>query len=172
MCRRAPTRATSPSRPCKQQPNPANLNGNQKWVLPSSSTPGPIEVDIAGNGNYTGGTTCAGFSTSCFCVSSPNSTAAGVYVDVAPCDGSNAQKWSVPGRVALSTSTWAQNWAASYVIKDYWGRCLAPAGPGEPYHTLGYHVSRMVVAACDGGDAQKWNAMLVQTHGVSGFAEQ
>jgi hypothetical protein len=47
-------------------------------------------------------------------------------VDVQPCDGSNAQQWTVVGRVANGNRTWQQNYAASYVIKDYWTRLRVP----------------------------------------------
>ena len=153
--------------PCKQQPNPANLSGNQRWVWTKNTTTGrgPLKVQIW-NSNYPGGND--------FCVWSPNSTAAGTYPDVQLCDASsNAQQWTVVGRVANSNWTRQQNYAASYLIKDYWGRCLTPAGSSEPYHTAGYQISRMKVADCDGSDKQKWNAPpVLQTNGVSDYAEE
>ena len=47
-----------------------------------------------------------------------------------------------------------------------------PAALSEPYHSVGYQVSRLTVANCDGSDKQKWNAPpVLQTNGVSNYAE-
>ena len=153
--------------PCKQRRTRRTMGGNQRWVWTKNPATGrgPIKVQMS-NAQYPGGND--------FCVWSPNSTAAGTYVDVQLCDASsNAQQWTVVGRVADSSRTRQQNYAASYVVKDYWGRCLGPAAPSEPYHSVGYQVSRLTVANCDGSDMQKWNAPpVLQTNGVSNYAEE
>ena len=131
--------------PCKQSPDPSLLSWNQLWDTPDLT--GVIQAD-GHITTTTGGTT--------YCLESPGSTAYGQYVVITPCSGAPAAyvTWTVVG----DTGTYA----TSYLVKDSFGNCLAPTDPSDSppdtYNNGSYQVSKIVVAACDGSELQKWNA--------------
>ena len=48
-------------------------------------------------------------------------------------------------------------YSRSYIFVDQWNRCLT-ADSADPYINAGQAWSKMTVAACNGAEAQKWNA--------------
>ena len=135
--------------PCKQNPNPANLTWNQLWSLPT----------IPSNATSASGriTTYNTANSTLYCLTSPQSTAAGQYVGLAACGGTTPanQTWTVYG----NTGTYA----TSYVIKDSSTTpyCLQPTDPAASppdFFTSGAQISKVVVATCNGSGLQKWNA--------------
>jgi type II secretory pathway pseudopilin PulG len=121
--------------PCKQNPYPAAVRWNQKFVTPgiaanASSAVGQI-VTPAPSGNN--------------CLTSPG--VAGGLVVVRPCASGAAQVWTVyNGSSALVYRT-------KYTIVDSGGRCLGLTDPaaGEAW-------SAIDVEPCDGATEHKWNA--------------
>ena len=124
---------------CKQNPNPTNVAWNQKFTPalgPTSSTALPQTGKLTTNNG------------TAYCLQSPQS--AGGYVTVA--------------QNCTTTWTWNQTkdakgaalpYAQVYTIVDGAGRCLAP-GPSNDLSDGQYY--KIVVTACDGSTAQKWNA--------------
>ncbi len=142
--------------PCKQSPDPTKLDWNQLWNLPSfpagavQSSPGHITTT-------TNNTT--------YCLLSPLSTASGTYVVVKPCSGATtaAYNWTVYGDTG--------RYATSYVIKDSAGNCMAPS-PTDMWDNGSYQTSKIIMAACDGSDLQKWNAPAQDPHPLGNIGER
>jgi hypothetical protein len=132
--------------PSKQAPDPANVTWNQKWALPAVA---------AGSASGTGRITTSPPSGR-YCLQSPGSTAAGQYVQVAPCP-TGSTPLSMTWTVYQDTGTYE----TSHRIKDGYGYCLSPtdptATPGD-FYPRGQQISKIVVAACSGSTLQKWNA--------------
>jgi hypothetical protein len=146
--------------PCKQAPVATNVGWNQRWALPATvgatakSAPGSISATDT-NGNQ-------------WCLTSPQSAAAGQYVYIVGCPGVllTSQKWTV------YTNTTA--YATSYRIIDSsgdgsgtgtsstTGLCLQPASQTSAntndFFSSGNQVMKLVVQVCSGSTLQKWNA--------------
>jgi hypothetical protein len=132
---------------CKQDPN-GNVSWNQKWIIPPQATsaqdavPGRIR---SANGSSPG-----------YCLRSPRTTAANLYVTMGTCtaDGpltDDSLKWTVYGDTG--------NYATSYRIVDASGYCLTPTDltvTGPDTHTDG--TAKAKVAVCNSSELQKWNA--------------
>ena len=131
---------------CKQVPD-GNVTWNQKWTLPVATT------DPANP--LTGRIRTAGSDNKGYCLNSPLSTAANLYVTVTQCNSAavptDAQKWVMFGGTG--------DYASSYRIVDFGGRCLTPTDltvTSPDTHTDG--TSKAKVAVCDSSELQKWNA--------------
>lgn len=135
--------------PCKQAPDPADLDWNQVWVIPTIST-----TTNSGTGQiYTTRSLIR------YCLVTPGSTASGQYVLVTPCLTASTQ-----------TSTWTVyqetgNPLTNYRIIDSFGYCLMPTNPDEvppDLYAQGTRISKLVVATCSSSSPysrlQKWNA--------------
>lgn len=149
--------------PCKQAPDIADIDWNQRWAMGSDG-----RLTATNPPPPAGGAQDQYDPDGPYCVKSPNSTAPGQYVDVVPCPD------SLPAELKWTMVRQADSWAASYVVKDYWGRCLSPeATPAEPSDESGYSISRVAVAVCDGTALQKWNAPpdAQATRGLEDFQE-
>lgn len=135
--------------PCKQNPNPANVEWNQRYNLPAldSSKAGTADNHATGTITTNNGTL--------YCLTSPLSTAVGQYVQTKTCTGANNQRWTVYGET--------NKYASSYQIIDSTGQyCLQPRDPKSAnpdyYQPTTYKISKIYVAECDGSTLQKWNA--------------
>ncbi|MFI6072170.1 hypothetical protein ACIA5C_11335 [Actinoplanes sp. NPDC051343] len=147
--------------PCKQNPNPANVLWNQRYVfpaLPSAADPSKEGTDA----NHVTGPiimTWPDTSTSpatpvSYCLQSPLSTALYQYVTTKVCDGTAAQQWTVYGHT--------MHYATSYTIVDQTGvNCLQPRDPTtatpDIYQAVNL-ISKIYVGKCSGSTLQKWNA--------------
>lgn len=150
------------SYPCKQDPSGIagmpNLKWNHKWYYteptvtvldPTGSTSLPQELYVFDN---TGAKKC---------LQTPSGTV--VYPKFEVCSGDAAQKW-----VRINNTG---TYLTSYWVKDNIGRCLSiDTNPDPNARFNGY--SKIIVAACDGSLAQKWNAPPAATESdVSGYRE-
>ncbi len=123
---------------CKQNPDPTKVTWNQKFTPalgPPSSSAVPLVkklVTSAGGTNY--------------CLQAPTATGGFVTVSTA-C--STTWTWNQ----TLDAHGSALPYANVYTITDSAGRCLAP-GP----KTDDGQYFKIIVTACDGSTAQKWNA--------------
>jgi len=144
------------SYPCKQDPTlTGKLDWNHKWYYTEPTAPStsvanqPIYVNQYND------------TTKKYCLTAPN--AHGKYVTFTSCNASiaTAQIW-----------TRFQNtgdYSASYLFTDNRGRCLAVDSTDT--YTSG-NWSKMIVATCNGGLEQKWNAPASDSGSdVSGYKE-
>ncbi|GAA0812964.1 hypothetical protein Sya03_54890 [Spirilliplanes yamanashiensis] len=135
--------------PCKQDPDPARIDWNQRWSQPA--------VDPA-TGHGTGRITVQpDGGRPLHCLRSPRSADPGTYVTVVPCPGGvlpDELRWTV----YRDTGTYE----TSFRIRDAAGLCLSPTDPkaADPdlYPLHGHDISKSVVRPCDAGLLQKWNA--------------
>jgi len=136
------------SYPCKQDPPAAaSLYWNHKWFYqePLVGTQAPVQLIYVYNGSGVQ-----------YCLQTPNSmTNPGA-------DGVNQSNWYPTmtsscnindPRQQWTRSTGTGNKTTSYTIRDSSGRCVGVSG--MRYHS---NWSALVVSACDGSTAQKWNA--------------
>jgi hypothetical protein len=135
--------------PCKQNPNPAKVEWNQRYDLPAldSSKAGTADNHATGTITTNNGTL--------YCLTSPSSVALYQYVQTKTCTGNNNQEWTVYGET--------NRYATSYQIVDGTGKyCLQPRDPkaADPdfYYPTTYKISKIYVAECNGSTLQKWNA--------------
>ena len=134
--------------PCKQSPDPADIDWNQRWTVPAPAANGAPS---------TGAITLQPSGEPQHCLRSPQSAAAGAYVVVIPCPSGTLPanlRWTVYRHTGL--------WTTSYRVRDASGLCLAPTDPdaADPdlYLLHGHEISKSVVRPCDDSTAQKWNA--------------
>ncbi|GIE77867.1 hypothetical protein Aph02nite_38170 [Actinoplanes philippinensis] len=135
--------------PCKQNPNPANVEWNQRYGYPALD---PAKAGTAEN-HATG--TITTNNGAVYCLTSPSSPDLYQYVTTKSCTGAGNQRWTVYGET--------NRYATSYQIVDgTGGYCLQPRNPkAEPpdyYQPTTYKISKIYVAPCDGSTLQKWNA--------------
>jgi hypothetical protein len=138
--------------PCKQNPNPAKVLWNQRYILPalpSASNP-KLEGDAA---NKASGTIVMTYNNVEYCLKSPGSPALGKYVTTPVCDGSTSQRWTVFGHT--------NQYATSYQIQDSTGLfCLQPRDPytttPDLYREVN-KVSKIYVGLCNGSKAVAGN---------------
>jgi Ricin-type beta-trefoil lectin domain len=131
---------------CKQAPD-GNVRWNQKWTLP----PATVDPNLPIQGRIrTLGSDNAGY-----CLDSPRSTVANLYVTVTSCPATgaltDAQTWVMYGGTP--------DYASSYRIIDIDGHCLTPTDLTAAIpdtHTDG--TAKAKVADCDSSELQKWNA--------------
>jgi hypothetical protein len=110
--------------PCKQDPT-GGPGWNQQQTYDSAT--GHLVVDDT------------------YCVTAPNTT--GGYVTLTPCVvGQASQRWNETGNTG--------DYASSYTVVDYRGRCLGLGAPNAELPAW----STVVSAVCDGTLGQKWNA--------------
>jgi hypothetical protein len=135
--------------PCKQEPNPANLDWNQLWQTPA------VSVDANGVERSSPGLITT-TSSSRYCLRSPGSTTAGAYVTVTSCPSATSQaalQWTVYRATG--------DYTTAYRIIDSWGNCLAATDQQDTPPDLypnGNLISKIVVRACTSSTLQKWNA--------------
>jgi ricin-type beta-trefoil lectin protein len=121
--------------PCKQNPYPAAVRWNQKFVTPG----------IAANASSATGQITTPAPTGTNCLTSPGTAGGLVVVD--PCNGSSSQVWTVyDGDSSLS-------YATKFTIVDSGGRCLGLTDPAA-----GDAWSSIDVEPCNGATEHKWNA--------------
>jgi hypothetical protein len=134
--------------PCKQEPNPANLDWNQLWTTPvvpvgaPNSLPGEISVQPSTGGPY--------------CLRSPGSPDPAWHVVLQACPGSG-----IVAHLQWTVYRDTGDYATSYRIVDYEGYCLQPTDPDAvppDLYPSGYLISKLVVAVCSSSTLQKWNA--------------
>ncbi|WP_433791509.1 ricin-type beta-trefoil lectin domain protein [Actinoplanes sp. CA-252034] len=136
--------------PCKQNPNPANVEWNQRYGLPAADS------SKAGTaGNHATGTITTTTGGVLYCLTSPSSPDLYQYVQAMLCTGTTSQQWTVYGET--------NRYSTSYQIVDGTGKyCLQPRNPKSEvpdyYQPTTYKISKIYVAACDGSTLQKWNA--------------
>ncbi|MFC4068228.1 RICIN domain-containing protein [Actinoplanes subglobosus] len=136
--------------PCKQNPNPANVEWNQRYSLPALDTTKAGTADNHATGTITTN------NGSVYCLTSPAATALGQYVQAKSCTGATNQRWTVYGET--------NKYATSYQIVDGTGKyCLQPHDPKSEdgpdyYQPTTYKISKIYVGVCNGSTLQKWNA--------------
>ncbi len=122
--------------PCKQTPNPSNLEWNEVFYLPPSGT-GVI---------YTMPT-----STSRYCLVAPPLTDPNLYVTIAVCPATGA---AVPDKM-----TWRVQGPGAATYYERYRIETTGTMTGDCLTTDPLNVAVEVrIAPCDGGSAQKWNA--------------
>ena len=145
------------SYPCKQDPSGTGtfLNWNHKWFYTEPSAPstslGNQQIYVYVNND----------TAQKYCLTTP--AAGGKLVVFTACNNANTttQRWTR----FLDTGTYSN----SYLFTDYRGRCLAVDATDT--YTSG-RWSKMIVAACNGGLEQKWNAPASYSYSnVSGYRE-
>ncbi|HEX8629419.1 MAG TPA: hypothetical protein VF755_14740 [Catenuloplanes sp.] len=132
--------------PCKQAPDPSNVDWNQRWEQPALpggaiSVPGTLRVTSSADRNegyaYRAEPHCL------TTVPVPDG-----YPTLAPCRlNSPAMTWTFHGEGGSARDR--------FTIVDVHNRCLA-AEPIEPAHPE--RARPVAVTACDGSSLQKWNA--------------
>ncbi|HLL67515.1 MAG TPA: hypothetical protein VK453_17655 [Micromonosporaceae bacterium] len=148
--------------PCKQALNPADVEWNERWKLP------PIGKAGHGTGRITtevpAGTNQGAAGT--YCLVAPPDFSVEMYVDAEPCGTAGARAtWTVYKKFRDYDTSWR-------ILSGYppsggapFGMCLAAKDnalgdfrKNEAGVDLGYQTSKVIVAACDGLELQKWNA--------------
>jgi hypothetical protein len=122
--------------PCKQAPDPDNLEWNQLWVMPPTGV-GVVYTDVPNRGRY--------------CIVAPAAGDVDRYVTLDPCPPGGAvvpdrMRWRVRGSDAPV-------YAEKYRIESTGsvaGSCLTT--------DLGAVTARVRAVACSADNAQKWNA--------------
>ena len=147
------------SYPCKQDasgdPASPGVLWNHKWFYnepTTGSTADPQELYV----NY--------LDTTKYCLETPVGTI--IYpMFNSSCDGRASEKWVRVKNTGI--------YVESYVLKDNLGRCLAVDSNGPKWiGSNGQPFSKIIVAACDGSLAQKWNAPSDSTFStVGGYRE-
>ncbi|NUU17656.1 hypothetical protein HP550_10400 [Cellulomonas humilata] len=134
------------SYPCKQDPSGGTkLNWNHKW---SYNEPTSL-LGSLGNQQITvlnkNGDSSKGVYNATYCLKTPSETASPAYVTfVTPCSGGLSEKWTRNAEMATYGDSWT--------FTDRYGRCISL---GDKFNGSW---SKLVVAACNGGIEQKWNA--------------
>ncbi|WP_433291316.1 RICIN domain-containing protein [Actinoplanes sp. CA-030573] len=137
--------------PCKQSPNKV-IQWNQVWFLPAiatGATSAQGRVYLKGSDGVT-----------TYCLYSPGSTAAGQYVRITPCALSSA----IPANQLWTRSVFTGINQTSYRIESTFGTtaanpyCLLPSATDLWDQFTAMKISKLVLAACDGTNPQKWNA--------------
>lgn len=136
--------------PCKQAPNKV-IQWNQVWFLPSvasGASSGTGQVLLKGSDGVT-----------TYCLTSPGSVAAGQYVVVKLCTASTSpalnQTWTRRVFTGINQT--------SYRIESTYGTtasnpyCMLPSPTDYWNQFTAMKISKLVLAACDGSNAQKWN---------------
>ena len=139
--------------PCKQDPTGTgtNLLWNHKWYYTEPSIPvgssvpvGSLsgqQIKVINGGSF-------GTSNAAYCLKTPANGLTPAYPTLAICSTSSPdQQWT---RTAQ-----ADTYANSWTFTDEWGRCI---GLGGQYDPVSDPWTQMVVAPCDFGPDQKWNA--------------
>jgi len=144
--------------PCKQDPSGTGtppgtgmLAWNHKWyytepIAPATSLTQSIYVyDSSGTKK---------------CLATPAANTGLIYPTFQSCTSSGLQKWT---RIVIPS-----DYLNSYWFKDSLGRCLSVGNSNDLYNGW----SKIVVTACDGSLAQKWNAPSEVTNStVGGYKE-
>ncbi len=140
---------------CKQNPNPANVRWNQKFVpsVALGTAPTKTLLQVTPDGGPT------------YCLQSPG-TSGGYPTLSTPCPSSVSTAgagfvWTVSQKYANSAGTVELPYATKYTIKDdtvtspAGGLCLGPGPSSDTYLT---QYLKATVNTCTGGTDQKWNA--------------
>jgi len=130
---------------CKQEPAPAIVRWNQRWITPAI---GATDRIMTVNDELLGRPT--------YCLRSPGNTDPQSFVTLATCTAAGALaqnlRWTMYGDTG--------NYATSYQVVDGYGYCLAPTDLTNTYagsrHSDG--TAKVKVEVCNGSDLQKWNA--------------
>jgi Ricin-type beta-trefoil lectin domain len=133
--------------PCKQDATGtgAFLLWNHKWYYTEAPSGTPIMAPQQIYVKYLENAAAK------YCLTTPSQTASPAYVTFVPCT-TTLPTGSQQGWVRFGVSQ-SGGYAASYLFKDTFGRCLA-VDPSDTYNTW----SKIVVTTCDGSLGQKWNA--------------
>jgi hypothetical protein len=152
--------------PCKQTPNPNNIQWNQVWYLPAIAT---------GQTSGTGWLTLIDSTGKTYCLTSPGSTAAGQYARINMC---------TPTGTPPANQTWTRRVftgvnQTSYRIESTYGAtatapfCLLPSPTDYWSQFTAMNISKLVLGPCDGSNLQKWNASpSILTSVVSDYRER
>jgi hypothetical protein len=126
--------------PCKQTPNPANVDQNQVFTGPNANGQMVMAYNPNGNGPY--------------CLQAGSKTTppiSGTLVQTKKCaTNDNSQKWTSTGNTG--------NNATNYNYKTNNGLCLSIAPATASAIAGGLPWSQIIVETCDGSLKQKWNA--------------
>jgi len=153
--------------PCKQDPSPGgtHLLWNHKWYYtePTSllgSLSGPIKVVNGGSSGVSGVDYCL-TTPAAWPTGSPPPPPAASYPTLSVCSsGSLDQSWTRTAK--------ADTYAKSWLFTDRYGRCI---GLGDKL-SVAKPWTQMIVAVCNGGPEQKWNApATAQSASLDNFKE-
>jgi hypothetical protein len=153
--------------PCKQTPNPNNIQWNQVWYLPTLAT---------GDISATGWLTLIGSDKKTnYCLTSPGSVAAGQYVRVNPCTPTGTpppnQTWT--RRVFTGVNQTSYRIESTYGTSSGAPYCMLPSPTDYWSQFAAMKISKLVLAPCDGSNLQKWNASpSILTSVVSDYREK
>jgi len=128
---------------CKQSPD-GNVPSNQKWTIPAQLTTmvGAVPKPIRSPGSG-------------YCLKSPGSIAAGMYVTMGACGAGTLTDPSLNWYVMGDTD----NYTTSYRIMDSYGYCLTPTDLTVTSPDTHYDgTAKVKVAVCSKSELQKWNA--------------
>jgi hypothetical protein len=153
--------------PCKQKPS-GTIQWNQVWALPT----------IATGSTSASGSIYLTYNSVKYCLVSPGSTVSGRYPTLTACPTSGtlpaAMTWTRQGATGV--------FANAYRIESAYGApagstyCLQPTDPtvASPDFWAGHgDVSKLVVAVCNAGSLQKWNASTtILTSSLSDVGEK
>lgn len=130
--------------PCKQNPNPAALDWNQKWEPVAVGSSGLVQWRTYPRNN----------TSDPYCLTSPQSP--GGYVYVSSCSRAHRSaarhRWTLP--TDIDDEGMQLPYTKKYLVQDATGLCLDRGPDGDEY---GGNL-KVVVATCDGSMGQKWNA--------------
>lgn len=146
------------SYPCKQDPSGTGtppgtglLAWNHKWYYKEPTAPATSLTQTIYVYDKTGAKKC---------LETPAASTGLIYPTFQACSGGSLQNWT---RVVIPN-----DYLSSYWFKDSLGRCLSVGKSNDLYKGW----SKIVVAACDGSLAQKWNAPAAfTTSTVGGYKE-
>jgi hypothetical protein len=152
--------------PCKQKPSGAVL-WNQRLTLPEipageTTATGPIHTTVTQPANPKNGRT--------YCLNSPGTAAPKSYVTMKECTIGGTQPDPLTWIVYAETG----RRSTSYRIESAYNKvstanfCMSP-DPGDLWNggtdeDFNLEISKLVLAVCDAGDLQKWNAVPTTTH--------
>ncbi|WP_157607228.1 hypothetical protein [Sanguibacter suarezii] len=134
--------------PCKQDPSPAGglLDWNHEWyyIEPPNQkgSKGAQQIYVNQEKN----------TTKKYCLKTPSTTASPAYVTLTTTCSGDDVTWTRDA----DTGVYAESWR----FRDRYDRCIS-IGPKPPYDPAAPDLvnwSTIVVAACSGEPAQKWNA--------------
>ncbi|GGK07595.1 hypothetical protein GCM10010123_41940 [Pilimelia anulata] len=151
--------------PCKQQPT-GLAHWNERLNLPAipagaTSATGPITIVVPSGSSSPAGT---------YCLQSPGSTAAAQYVAAVTCDPTGrtpaGTRWTVSGATGDVETSYRIREARDGGGEGYCMSATDAATRPDFFRPEEFpDIGKLVVADCDGGNLQKWNAPPILSAG-------
>jgi hypothetical protein len=150
------------SYPCKQDPTGTGvyLQWNHKWFYTEATSPAPPAAPYPQSKTQQIYVYYQNSTAQKYCFTTPTLASGSVFPTFAACSSASTQQWT---RVNNSGA-----YSTSYLFVDTYGRCLT----ADSSKLFNSSYSEITVAACNGGDAQRWNAPSTSSNSdVGGFRE-